>query len=103
MADHFADRLCEAVKTKKTSLVVGLDPVYNRLPAIIRSHRQMNDEFLGVPFYQRRILHKKLHGMRPLRYRYGRQIGYFLESYVVFRRSAQVETSEQHERPGYDQ
>jgi len=45
MADHFADRLCDAVKTKKTPLVVGLDPVYNRLPAIIRSHRQMNDEF----------------------------------------------------------
>ena len=44
MADHFADRLCDAVKSKKTSLVVGLDPVYNRLPAIIRSHRQMNDE-----------------------------------------------------------
>jgi orotidine-5'-phosphate decarboxylase len=44
MADHFADRLCEAVKTKKTSLVVGIDPVYNRLPAAIRSHRQMNDE-----------------------------------------------------------
>ena len=45
MADHFADRLCEAVKTKKTCLTVGLDPVYNRLPATIRSHRQMNDEF----------------------------------------------------------
>lgn len=45
MSDHFADRLCEAVKTKKTCLTVGLDPVYNRLPATIRSHRQMNDEF----------------------------------------------------------
>jgi orotidine-5'-phosphate decarboxylase len=45
MASHFADRLCEAVKTKKTSLVVGLDPVYARLPAAITSHRQMNDEF----------------------------------------------------------
>jgi len=45
MSDHFADRLCEAVKTKKTSLVVGLDPVYSRLPVTIRSHRQMNDEF----------------------------------------------------------
>jgi orotidine-5'-phosphate decarboxylase len=45
MASHFADRLCEAAKTKKTSLVVGLDPVYNRLPAAIRDHRQMNDEF----------------------------------------------------------
>jgi orotidine-5'-phosphate decarboxylase len=45
MASHFADRLCEAVRTKKTSLIVGLDPVYTRLPAAIRSHRQMNDEF----------------------------------------------------------
>jgi len=45
MASHFADRLCDAVKTKKTSLTVGLDPVYTRLPSAIRSHRQMNDEF----------------------------------------------------------
>jgi orotidine-5'-phosphate decarboxylase len=45
MASHFADRLCEAVRTKKTSLIVGLDPVYTRLPAAIRNHRQMNDEF----------------------------------------------------------
>jgi len=45
MASHFADRLCDAVKTKKTSLIVGLDPVYTRLPSAIRSHREMNDEF----------------------------------------------------------
>jgi len=45
MASHFADRLCDAVKTKKTSLIVGLDPVYIRLPSAIRSHREMNDEF----------------------------------------------------------
>jgi len=45
MASHFADRLCDAVRTKKTSLIVGLDPVYSRLPSAIRSHRQMNDEF----------------------------------------------------------
>ncbi len=45
MAGHFSDRLFEAVKTKKTSLVVGLDPVYSRLPSSIRNHRQMNDEF----------------------------------------------------------
>ncbi len=44
MSNHFADRLCEAVKTKKTSLIVGLDPVYSRLPAAIKNHRQMNDE-----------------------------------------------------------
>jgi orotidine-5'-phosphate decarboxylase len=45
MASHFADRLYEAVRAKKTSLIVGLDPVYARLPAAIREHRQMNDEF----------------------------------------------------------
>jgi orotidine-5'-phosphate decarboxylase len=45
MSNHFADRLCEAVKTKKTSLIVGLDPVYGKLPAAITEHRQMNDEF----------------------------------------------------------
>jgi len=44
MASHFADRLCKAVQAKKTSLVVGLDPVYSRLPAAITNHRQMNDE-----------------------------------------------------------
>ncbi len=44
MANHFADRLCEAVENKKTALIVGLDPVYSRLPAEIRNHRAMNDE-----------------------------------------------------------
>jgi len=45
VANHFGDRLCEAVKSKNTPLVVGLDPVYNRLPEAIRSHREMNDEY----------------------------------------------------------
>jgi orotidine-5'-phosphate decarboxylase len=45
MASHFGDRLCDAVRTKKTSLIVGLDPVYSRLPSAITTHRQMNDEF----------------------------------------------------------
>ncbi len=45
MASHFADRLCEAVQSKKTALVIGLDPIYNRLPPAIRAHRQMNDEY----------------------------------------------------------
>ena len=44
MANHFADRLSDAVKDKKTPLVVGLDPVYGRLPESIRSHGHMNDE-----------------------------------------------------------
>jgi len=44
MATHFGDRLCEAVKSKRTSLTVGLDPIYSRLPAAIRNHRSMNDE-----------------------------------------------------------
>jgi orotidine-5'-phosphate decarboxylase len=45
MASHFGDRLCDAVKSKRTSLTVGLDPVYGRLPAAIKNHRDMNDEF----------------------------------------------------------
>ena len=45
MASHFADRLCQSVKSKSTPLVVGLDPVYARLPESIRSHPEMNDEF----------------------------------------------------------
>ncbi|MHC4124231.1 MAG: orotidine-5'-phosphate decarboxylase [Planctomycetota bacterium] len=45
MPSHFADRLCEAVTSKKTPLIVGLDPVYNRLPHAIKDHREMNDEF----------------------------------------------------------
>jgi orotidine-5'-phosphate decarboxylase len=45
MASHFSDRLCAAVESKKTSLMIGLDPVYSRLPEAIRAHRQMNDEY----------------------------------------------------------
>jgi orotidine-5'-phosphate decarboxylase len=45
MANHFGDRLCKAVKSKRTPLVVGLDPVYGRLPAAIKNHRSMNNEF----------------------------------------------------------
>lgn len=45
MANHFGDRLVEALKSKRTPLIVGLDPVYSRLPAAITSQRDMNDEF----------------------------------------------------------
>jgi orotidine-5'-phosphate decarboxylase len=45
VANHFGDRLFDAVKSKKTPLIVGLDPVYSRLPAQIRTHQDMNDEF----------------------------------------------------------
>lgn len=44
MTSHFADRLCEGVKSKKTALVIGLDPVYSRLPPEIKGHHDMNDE-----------------------------------------------------------
>jgi orotidine-5'-phosphate decarboxylase len=43
MASHFADRICKAVKSKKTPLIVGLDPVYSRLPKAIRDTKGMND------------------------------------------------------------
>jgi len=44
VANHFGDRLCDAAHNKRTPLIVGLDPVYNRLPSQIRNHREMNDE-----------------------------------------------------------
>ncbi len=44
MSSHFADRLCNAVKAKKTPLIVGLDPVYSRLPPAIISHCDIDDE-----------------------------------------------------------
>ena len=45
MSSHFTDRLFEAVKDKRTPLTIGLDPVYGRLPAAIRQHRDLNDEY----------------------------------------------------------
>ena len=45
MAGNFADRIFESVKNKRTPLIVGLDPVYSRLPQAIKSHKSMNDEF----------------------------------------------------------
>ena len=44
MTKHFADRLCDAVKAKKTPLVVGLDPVYARLPPPIRARHDVEAE-----------------------------------------------------------
>ena len=41
MASHFGDRLCKAVKSKNTPLIVGLDPVYNRLPEPIREQAEI--------------------------------------------------------------
>lgn len=43
MASHFADRLCQAVKSKKTALTVGLDPVYSHLPQALRSKKGLDD------------------------------------------------------------
>jgi len=45
MASHFGDRLCEAVSAKKTQLIVGLDPVYERLPGQIKAGRGLDNEF----------------------------------------------------------
>ena len=45
MSSHFADRLRAAVESKRTPLMIGLDPIYSRLPLVIRAHRQMNDEY----------------------------------------------------------
>ncbi len=39
MASHFSDRLVEGVKKKSTPLIVGLDPVYSRLPQALKNER----------------------------------------------------------------
>lgn len=44
MTKHFCDRLCQAVKTKKSPLVVGIDPVFSRLPDDIRLSGSKTDE-----------------------------------------------------------
>ncbi|MDP6381202.1 MAG: orotidine-5'-phosphate decarboxylase, partial [Phycisphaerae bacterium] len=36
MAEHFADRFLDAIERKQTPVVVGLDPVYERMPKQIR-------------------------------------------------------------------
>ena len=47
MASHFADRLCEAVKKKNTPLIVGLDPVFARLPQAIRARQKSKKKDLA--------------------------------------------------------
>jgi len=44
VSNHFADRLQEGIKSKGSPIVVGLDPVYSRLPATIRENKALNDE-----------------------------------------------------------
>lgn len=41
---NFTDRLLAAIEQKKTPLLVGIDPVYDQLPAFITRHRELNDE-----------------------------------------------------------
>ena len=44
MADNFADRLTQATQTKGTPAIVGIDPIYAKLPRQIREHKDLNDE-----------------------------------------------------------
>jgi len=44
VASHFADRLLEGIKAKGAPIAVGLDPVYARLPEVIRENKALNDE-----------------------------------------------------------
>ena len=44
MADNFADRITKAAQDKGTVAVVGIDPVYSKLPKKIREHKDLNDE-----------------------------------------------------------
>lgn len=44
MADHFGDRVTSAVQAKGAPVVVGIDPVYSKLPKQIIEHKDLNDE-----------------------------------------------------------
>jgi orotidine-5'-phosphate decarboxylase len=39
VASHFGDRIADSVKKKNTPLIVGLDPVYTRLPRSLQDER----------------------------------------------------------------
>ena len=43
MPENFADRLLAAISAKGSSVIVGIDPVYDRLPTAIREHKELND------------------------------------------------------------
>ncbi|MFO0973152.1 MAG: orotidine-5'-phosphate decarboxylase [Phycisphaerae bacterium] len=43
MPENFADRLLQTIAERRTPAVVALDPVYERLPAEITAHRDLND------------------------------------------------------------
>ncbi len=48
MAKHFGDRLCDAVIAKKSPLIVGIDPVYSRLPEEVRKRYGSNNDIEAV-------------------------------------------------------
>jgi len=41
MPTHFSDRLCEAVREKATPLIIGLDPVYERIKPVINAENDI--------------------------------------------------------------
>ncbi len=43
MSAHFADRLIAAIRDKGAPACVGIDPIYERLPADIAEQRELND------------------------------------------------------------
>ena len=44
MADHFTDRLTQAILDKSAPICVGIDPVYSKLPKTIIERKDLNDE-----------------------------------------------------------
>ncbi len=44
MANNFADRLIDGIKSKGAPIAVGLDPLYSKLPVAIRENKEFNDE-----------------------------------------------------------
>ncbi len=80
MTAHFADRLLEAVETKRSHVVVGLDPDYELLPPEIRdAHRREDydgDQQMKVECY-RQFLTRLLESLREDAVAVKLQIAYF--------------------------
>ncbi len=79
-AGHFADRLLEAIETKRSHVVVGLDPDYDLLPPEVKVAHDRSlygtDEDMKVACYQA-FLTALLESLRPEAVAVKIQIAYF--------------------------
>lgn len=78
--EHFADRLLEAIETKRSHVVLGLDPDYGLLPPdILAGHKRESydsEEGMKVACY-RQFLSELMHGLSEYAVAVKIQVAYF--------------------------